>query len=566
MIDKIVSKTAFKVFNWIFVIGIILLFEFGICNLDFTKSVLKHENLATFHFSLLHLIVYIIMIIAVIFINKSRLIEEIKQNYQFKSKKIMTILYIALAIIILVYYGWKCLRTDSVNLSQFIRIILLMWTGLMTVIYISKNYITNIIVIGLMSSIFANTVTVYHIFDEKRHFMSAYNLSYGNINFQEPILDKTFMNTIPRGAHYTVLDSFFKTPYEYEEGFLEDEADSTPAPYNPIFYIPSALGILIARLLRGSVADVFLLGRIFNLMAYLALAIMTIKILPFKKNLFYVILLIPIFLCYSATYSIDGLGIGVISLFIAYCLKLYNSKPEEITLKKVATLLLLFAFVLIYKSMSAILLATIFLILPIKTIFKQNKKKIFLVLIGIIILFIALLKLQQPVSIQDNRFEGVDSTEQIRNIITTPQNAIIALKNHIKNTIFNYAWLKDFNPELFVNTIGNSVFMVMMFYYFYIAIRDDSKNFSFKEKMILLGAFALVYLSNSLLFYIACTPVRAHMILGYQVRYIFPFVSLILMCCSTKNLKSQKQEDEVIKITCLPIIFIIIGIIGAIMK
>ena len=110
-----------------------------------------------------------------------------------------------------------------------------------------------------------------------------------------------------------------------------------------------------------------------NLATYIALIALALKILPYKKNTFFIILTIPMFLCFASTYSVDGIGVGLASLFIAYFLKLYNDK-ENITLKNIIVLLCLYTLLLMFKSMSYIFVGLIMFLLPLKDIIKKYKK------------------------------------------------------------------------------------------------------------------------------------------------------------------------------------------------
>ena len=138
--------------------------------------------------------------------------------------------------------------------------------------------------------------------------------------------------------------------------------------------------------------------------------------------------------------------------------------------------------------------------------------------------------------------------------------------NHIRNTLLNMEWLKHINSEIFFSSKANNVFVLMLLYYFYVAIKDDSKNFTFKQKSLMLIIFFLTYGFTSGILYIACAPVGADYVLGYQLRYIFPIVPLIMMCVSNKSLKSNSDTNFVMKITIVQNIFIAVALLGEMLK
>lgn len=80
----------------------------------------------------------------------------------------------------------------------------------------------------------------------------------------------------------------------------------------------------------------------------------------------------PMMLVLAGTYSIDGMCVGLVSIFVAYCLKIYNTS-ETISLKQFTILTLLFIAMLLAKSMAYILVALIVFILPLWKTLKKNK-------------------------------------------------------------------------------------------------------------------------------------------------------------------------------------------------
>ena len=565
--EKIFSKKNIKIFNWILLIALILVFEFGYCNVEFTTSVLTHRPSEGFYFSLCRGVVYLSICVLMYFLNKSDIISEISNSFKNRTKNVVVILYVIIEILAFAFYLYKFLIKQEISLVQFSIVSILLILTFVAIEYITNKYITNIISLFLIGAVFCITVNAYHTLDEKKHFMSAYNLSYGNIDYSNPIVDKQFMEELPRGTHYSQLVKFFKMKYQFQEGSLPEEStvDSTPATYSPIIYIPSALGILVGRILQGSVADIFLMGRLFNLLAYISLITLTIKALPYKKKVFLIMMTIPIIMCFSSTYSVDGIGVGLVSLFIAYCLKLHENK-DEIKIKDLINLAIIYTLVLAFKSMSYIFVGILVFLLPLKTIFKKYKKQVPLIIIGFIIANLLILCIQPKVNLTDNRYDNVNSTEQIKNVLHHPLIIIDVMMSQVQNRLLNFNWLRDFNADAYLSSKANNVFVIMFIYYFYVAFKDDSKNFNLKEKIIMILAFVLTFGFTSGILYVSCTPVGAIAVGGYQTRYIFPIVTLIMMLLSNKTLKNQDDENFVMKITSVQVAFIALGLLGAMLK
>ena len=261
-------------------------------------------------------------------------------------------------------------------------------------------------------------------------------------------------------------------------------------------------------------------------------------------------------MCFSSTYSVDGIGVGLVSLFIAYCLKLHENK-DEIKLKYLINLAIIYTLVLSFKSMSYIFVGILVFLLPLKNIFKKYKVQVPLIIIGFIIANLLVLCIQPKVNLTDNRYDNVNSTEQIKNVLHNPLIVIDVMMSQVENRLLNFNWLRDFNADAYLSSKANNVFVIMFIYYFYVAFKDDSKNFNLKEKIIMILAFALTF---------GFTPVGAIAVGGYQTRYIFPIVTLIMILLSNKTLKNQDDENFVMKVTSVQIAFIALGLLGAMLK
>lgn len=566
--EKIFQKRNLKIGNWIVAILFLLLFEFGYANIDFTRNLLKGE-MTIFYFSLCRGIVYLGILIAIFFWNRSKLIEEIAKTYEIKWKKVITIIYLIGAVLLEGYFIYQYLFLENALVLTRLAILTMaiLGTGI-AIIYLSNRFITNIIGIGVLASIFCVTMTDYHVLDEKKHFMSAYNVSYLHFDFQNPKVDTIFMDDLVIGTHFQNFTDFFKINYKYEQGSLPKEGavSSTPATYHPILYLPSAIGLFVGRMLRGSVADIFLLGRIFNLIAFLGMMAITFKLLPFKKNLFYAVLTLPMVLSLAATYSVDGIGIGFITIFVAYCFKLYKEK-EQVTFKKLIILMLLFTLSLTYKMLSYGFVGLLIFLLPIKQIWKNTKKtKIIALIIGFFILVFGILATQPKVNLTDDRYENVNATEQIKYGLQHPMLVPEVLKQHLLNTAFNLEWIKDFIPHDILSVKASQALLFLLAYLFYVAILEDGKHFNKKEKFILILAFFLTYAFTSGILYVACSPIGANYVMGYQLRYIFPILGLLLATFSNKNIKLVSEENHVLKMSNIPILFTFLCVIGTILK
>ena len=79
------------------------------------------------------------------------------------------------------------------NYYEIILFMLTILNGLLFILYITKDYIKNIIITVLtFGFIFSISTDVYHIVDEKKHFLSSLNVAVGNLNFNDALTNEEF--------------------------------------------------------------------------------------------------------------------------------------------------------------------------------------------------------------------------------------------------------------------------------------------------------------------------------------------------------------------------------------
>lgn len=556
------KKTIFKIFSIILYAIIMLIYELLFCNGEFIKNLLGINNATSiiFNFSFARLFIYLLLgYVFIKFINKfsEKEIEEIKNKYKIIA---LIILYIVFVISIS-YFIYK-----QMGYYKIILLILNVLMGTIAITYLTNNYSKNILIIFMTVGIlFCCTTQLNGSLDEKRHFMTAYNISIGNLNYKNNNISEESIEKVPRVCPMNESIKFFGIEYENKR-FENNDApiDEKPSVYNFIIYIPSAIGIFIGRILHGSVADIYILGRITNLITYMLLLIATMKQLPFKKNVFFVTYMMPIIILLAGSYSIDGICIGVIGLLIAYSLKLYK-EPERISKSQIFKLATLFAISLLAKEMSYAFICLLFLILPLTKIIKQNKQAMAIAAIGVILVILVLAKGiffgEDRALVSDTRSENTNVKQQIQFIISNPKADIEIAVNHIKGTLLNFHWLGYLNPSNFFGEFSN-LFVIQFIFLLYVAISDNSFRFKMKEKIIIAITFLCVYGTGSLVLYLSFTPVGHNLILGYQTRYIFPILPLLFMIINNNNMEKEKKQQE--NISIIVTLFLIINLIGSI--
>ena len=567
--EKLTNKKAITILTVVLYAVAMLIFEVLYCNTPKVIEIIKGTE-AYYNVSICRIVVYISFFV-LFFKFKNRFLEEAVKTNENKYKRIF--IYLAVIVTILLTFISIAIVLWNPMYTRAIAIMLItLLMGTIFLIYVSNDLMKNIIVtIFTIGMIFTISTNFNHALDEKKHFMSAVNISYFNFDYvKNPITDQE-IEKLPQLSKYTTIDEFLKNNYKPEksEEVNMEDTPSTPASYNPILYIVPALGITIAKLLGGSIIDLYILGRVFNLILYGILSCIAIKILPYKKNIFTVLLLMPLSLLLAASYSIDGLCIAFVFIFTAYCLKIKKEK-ETIGLKDFFILLGLFVLLLLAKSMAYITVAFIVFMLPLIKTLKKNKKYLPIIItisiIAIILMGVLAIYVKNTTITSDTRASGTTNvSEQLSNIIHNPVFAIKVLILHIKDSLFSFNWLLQLHhPVFFTNEFAPATMLMLMIFVLYVALTEDDYHFKIKDRIIMLTSFMLTFILTSLVLYISFTPVGSLTVAGYQPRYLLPILPLVLFGISTKKVKSIKSKNRNMNICIACATFTIIGLAEAI--
>ena len=104
----------------------------------------------------------------------------------------------------------------------------------------------------------------------------------------------------------------------------------------------------------------------------------------------------------------------------------------------------------------------------------------------------------------------------------------------------------------------------MMLFVLFVALTEDDFNFKIKQKIVLLLAFFLVYAMTSAILYLTFTEVGDLHIAGFQPRYLFPILPLLLSCISGDYLKTKENKNRTLNIAICSGVFLGIGLIQVI--
>jgi uncharacterized membrane protein len=122
------------------------------------------------------------------------------------------------------------------------------------------------------------------------------------------------------------------------------------ALYSPLVYLPQAVGMAVGRLFDLSAPTLCYIGRICNLLVWVALVSLAIRITPVYKWLFFVLALMPMSLFMAASLSADTLTNGLMFLAVALFLKLGLDPQQGVGKREVLALLAIVILIPLLKT------------------------------------------------------------------------------------------------------------------------------------------------------------------------------------------------------------------------
>lgn len=257
---------------------------------------------------------------------------------------------------------------------------------------IEKVFLVTALAVGF---IFACIIPVYQVPDEQTHINIIYDELNWDINIKTQSDISDFADTLRIIRNYDQkvnLSTYFNMQTKAP---LPDEF-SLPS-IKIVRHLPQAIPFVLTSLMRLPLWMCVAFAEFFAAAVYALLGYLTIKIMPFKKELMTAIMLLPICLQEFPSLSYDSFLLSSYFLLFAYILYVKFTK-DKFTLVDITIIIFLFAVIAITKIPYALVVALVLLI-PISKIdlnfglfrlkgeFIQRHKVIFSMLTGLCMIF-----------------------------------------------------------------------------------------------------------------------------------------------------------------------------------
>lgn len=400
--------------------------------------------------------------------------------------------------------------------------------------------------------------------DDQIHYGRVLEIS----NFLNGIEFEADMNNIGSAPSYHRTGYDRESDYSYIENIEAlysrrgcQSAEFTDYGIWSIAYIPSAIGIILARGLGLSYIGVFNAGRLFNLLMYIGLVYYAIKRIKYGKVLIAAIGMIPTTIFMAASYSYDPWITGFTILGFSYFFaELQDDEPLQ---SKNAMIMI--GAITIGCLPKAIYFPFLFplLFMPKKKFKSQRQRRYYYsAIVGMGLFLVATFLL--PIIIGgagtgDIRGGAdVNSTEQIKFILKNPFKYMEILYNFALDYVSFNISAKMLQGFAYVG-LGRfySVVSIILTVLAFLDRGEREKNFCTVKSMTLLAnAVAMVLASTAL--YISFTPVGSDAIAGMQGRYLVPTIYPALYSIGIGGTTTKINKNAFV---CIPLMIIAITFI-----
>ena len=303
------------------------------------------------------------------------------------------------------------------------------------------------------------------------------------------------------------------------------------AVYSPVAYLPHATGFVVARLLHVSAPSLCYIGRLSNLLAWVAMVFAAIRITPIYRWLLVFLALLPMSLFEAASLSADATTNGLAYLTIALFLRLALDPSRAVRKREIAALFVTCCLVALAKPGYVPIVVLFFLIPGDKFDSRKQQFALFALLttgaILATVVWSSFGRVAQHVQLIAQLApwrDVLDPVQQVQYILSHPvafaatllRTLAIQFENLRDHFIGVLGWLDVPLPRASVN-FGSA--MILFF-----GLRDSrcDINLDLRSKAILaIYAIATVVLIMTSEF-VTWSPVGAAQIDGMQGRYLIP--------------------------------------------
>lgn len=399
--------------------------------------------------------------------------------------------------------------------------------------------------------------------DEEAHFLEAYGLSNTLLGKEVKqdnyvLLDEADKDSIIYLHDISSISEWYDS-FEIKKAtgnIKEADMQSTVGSKAPWTYLPSAIGISIARLLNIHGNLLLLMGRLFNLLFEAGITALAIRILPYAKTYISVLGLVPEVIYLYGSYSYDGINLCLCILIVSYFLYL-NAQEKKIKLHQLGILCLLLLLMIPIKLIY-VFMALLVVLLPVRKLNLNRKQLMIGTIVGLAVILLIGINII-PVIKNAVGFNNNMTADEDLDAWNTLPYALQNIENtfHVfLRTIFGYTGEYLYNTfgevvgkgrynylDTFTGFPGMRIGIVVLMI---MALEDTGKNLLPRVKRcIAVGITGLIYLGVFVSLFFIFTAKRSTRIMGIQGRYFLPCFTLIPLIVKNRFFNLQISREKV---------------------
>lgn len=420
-------------------------------------------------------------------------------------------------------------------------------------------------------AILAVTFGVYFAFvnpplqecDGLSHLYRAMDVSYGNVLAPFVTLSHDEgVCRIPQNApqsFYTLgANSGAGGRYvdNLQNSSFSDEVVEMPFYDNIPFYayLPQALGLWLGRSLGLSIYACIVLSRLFNLLTYTVIVFWAIRKMPFFRNLFAMLAVMPLSLYQAASGSQDAMQHALCFLFIALCCSYaFDEKRETLTWKHALGLGVLLLAIFVIKYVYVCLGLLVFMI-PMK---RFGERKRYWIAFAVALLPLVLVGGYHMLRVAPgiSNVQAVSAAADITQSQYLMAHPLYLVKVLAKTAVtMGWFYLQSLSVLGSLNCDLSLLFVLLPCFLTAVAFLDmdvpeSSRIFTVRNRTLLLTAAVITAVLVMVGLYIGdgvANPVGADIVSGVQGRYFIVLLILPFMALKSNRIQ-QKVEDLSLK-------------------
>lgn len=333
--------------------------------------------------------------------------------------------------------------------------------------------------------------------DEYNH-LNMIGESFGNSELAPVLFDEMYLSRYEISFHEEVKINFsdilnaMKQPAQYDQKVCMPKKITISA----LKHLPAALGVYTGILFHLPVYFVLTLGEVCSLIFYILVCRWALKIVPFKKYLLEIIMLLPMCIQQASSINYDAVLLPLCFLLYSYILYL-KFKITKIGIKELSFIIFTVALITLIKMPYALMLFLICLLPLDKIDIRIGRVSIckatlvkYKILILLIITLLSCLVLYMFKNNEYFVILGAEIRNFRRTVYLLVQSYTVFTEYLYTSLIGDFGYLDTEMPMWFVTTVICSVLM-----FSHINIEEDNTKYTFsKPEKLFCYVYAFIFI------------------------------------------------------------------------